>query len=413
MPARTPPRWVTVPRLADVEERWATHPTRRALVTVAAIAVAAELVLAARIYAHGYGADNDTWLMLGTWDVLVDRHRYVASRPPGYLLAEVAIGALAEVGGHWLSNGASVGLGVATLVLLHRLVRRRTGTVDAALLVAVMAVTPAFVAAATTSIDYLYGLCFFLAGWWALERGSPTPLAAVLLGVGGAARLTYAPLGLVVLLAGPGRSRPRSERVAGALVVAVTTAVAYVLPWRAAGGLEFLSPDRPTAQGVLGIAGRALFKGGDLLGLAGSLTAVVAVVLALRSRGRGERWLLALLAVQLALWGWLPAEPSYLLPGLAAVLVWLARPHVGPATRWALVTLAATLVAYAFVDVRLVEIDHVNRYGYDTCAPTEATGARWRPHVRRGPLLDHPAMSDALRACNERQRAATSTRAAP
>ncbi|HEX2223514.1 MAG TPA: lanthionine synthetase LanC family protein, partial [Thermoanaerobaculia bacterium] len=36
------------------------------------------------------------------------------------------------------------------------------------LVVGVLALTPAFVIAATTSIDYLYGLCAFLGGWWLL-----------------------------------------------------------------------------------------------------------------------------------------------------------------------------------------------------------------------------------------------------
>ena len=36
---------------------------------------------------------------------------------------------------------------------------------------------------------------------------------------------------------------------------------------------------------------------------------------------------------------------------------------------------SAALALYAVVDVRLVEVDHENRYGYDTCDATEATGA--------------------------------------
>ena len=67
--------------------------------------------------------------------------------------------------------------------------------------------------------------------------------------------------------------------------------------------------------------------------------------------------------------------------------------------------LVGALALYAVVDVRLVEVDHENRYGYDTCDPTEATGAAFRPHVTTGPLLGYPAMSDALLVCNERQRA--------
>jgi hypothetical protein len=401
---------------SSAQEQWPGHRARGGLVALAAVVGAVVVVLAARIFADGYGADNDTWLMLGTWDVVVDQQRYVPSRAPGYVLAEMTIGALADVGGHWLSNAVSLVLGAGTLVLSYGLVRRRTedGT-SAGLLVAVLALTPAFVIAATTSIDYLYGLFFFLAGWWTLERGRPTIGAALLLGISGAARLSYAPLGLIVLLLGPGRDRSRRERVAGAGVLAATTAVAYALPWRFYGGLDFLRVDRPSGQGIAGIAGRALLKGGDVLGLLGSAVGIVVLVLALRTArgGRRERWLLAIVGVQLLVWLWLPAEPSYLLPALAALLVWVARPALDVATRWALVVLAATLAVYALVDPRLVEVDHANRYGYDTCDATEATGARWHPHVRRGPLLDYPATSDALHACNEQQRAGMLTRGAP
>ena len=52
--------------------------------------------------------------------------------------------------------------------------RRRTGeATSAALLVAVLGLTPAFVIAATTSMDYVYGLALFLAGWAVLERRRP------------------------------------------------------------------------------------------------------------------------------------------------------------------------------------------------------------------------------------------------
>jgi hypothetical protein len=401
---------------SSTQEPWHAGRPRAVLAAVASTAVLVVGVLAARIYADGYGADNDTWLMLGTWDALVDQHRYVPSRAPGYVVAEVAIGALGDVGGHWLSNAASLLLGAAALVCLHGLVRRRTATpASALLLVAIVGLTPAFVIAATTSIDYVYGLAFFLAGWWALERSLPTAVGGALLGVAGAARLSYAPLGLLVLLLGPGRDRTGPQRALAVGVVAVITVLAYVPPFRYDDGLDFLSADRPTGQGVVGIAGRALLKGGDVLGLLGTAAGLAVLVLAVRARRRaaGDGWVLAVVAVQLVVWVWLPAEPSYLLPALAALVVWIAGCRLDRALAWALVAVAAALVAYAVVDVRLVDIDHANRYGYDTCDPTEATGARWRPHVEAGPLLDYPAMSEQLRACNEQQRAGMPTRDAP
>ena len=363
----------------------------------------------------GYGADNDTWLMLGTWDVLVDQQRYVPSRPPGYLLPELVIGATADVGGHWLSNLVSVVLAAGTLVLVHGLVRRRTGEATTALLLlAVLGCTPAFVIAATTSMDYVYGLFLFVAGWSLLERRGPAWAGGVLLGLAAASRLAYAPLGLVVVLLGPGRTRPARDRGVAVVLLAVVGARVRagaalrrrpVVPdGRTADGTgsrrraragrgEGRRPARPRRHGGRGRgrrAGRPRREG----------AAAVRV---------GEWWLLVVAGMQLAVWLWIPAEPSYLLPALVALLVWVARPRPPGRRVRPLGVLAAPLALYAVVDVRLVEVDHENRYGYDTCDPTEATGAASDP-TSRGPLLGYPAMSDALRACNERSAPGSASR---
>ena len=112
----------------------------------------------------------------------------------------------------------------------------------------------------------------------------------------------------------------------------------------------------------------------------------------------------------LAIWLWIPVEPSYLLPGLVALLVWVARPGLEPAVRRSLAVLVGALVLYGVVDARVVEVDYANRYGDETCDPTEATGARLRPHVKPGPLLGYPDTSERARACNERQRAGQAQR---
>jgi hypothetical protein len=114
---------------------------------------------------------------------------------------------------------------------------------------------------------------------------------------------------------------------------------------------------------------------------------------------------LVVAGVQLVVWLWIPAEPSYLLPALVALLAWVARPGLSSAVTGALAALVGTLALYAVVDVRVVDVDHENRYGYDTCDATEAKGARLRPHVTVGPLLGYPDLSRDLRACNEQQRA--------
>ena len=52
---------------------------------------------------------------------------------------------------------------------------------------------------------------------------------------------------------------------------------------RFAGDLSFLTAERPTGQGVAGVLGRAVLKGGDLLGLVGTVIGVVVVVLVVRA----------------------------------------------------------------------------------------------------------------------------------
>ena len=159
---------------------------------------------------------------------------------------------------------------------------------------------------------------------------------------------------------------------------------------RFAGDLSFLTAERPTGQGVAGVLGRAVLKGGDLLGLAGTVVAVVVVVLVVRAAGPSaappsvSAWLLVVVGVQLAVWLWLPAEPSYLLPALVAAAR-VGRPAAArrPRCATALAVLVGALALYAVVDVRLVEVDHENRYGYDTC---DRRGHRrpFRPHVANG-----------------------------
>ena len=236
---------------------------RRPLLVVAGAVGALLAVLAARIYASGYGADNDTWLMLGTWDVLVDEHRYVPSRPPGYLLPRSSIGAAADVGGHWLvercvarPRRARARRAPPARAAPHRRGRDRPRCSSRC-----SAVTPAFVLAATTSMDYVVGLAAFLAGWALLERRPARPRAGgLVLGLAAASRLAYAPLGLVVVLLGPGRARPprdRGRRRRPALAV-VTIARRPSRRYRFTGDLSFLTAERPTGQGVVGVrrAGR-------------------------------------------------------------------------------------------------------------------------------------------------------------
>jgi hypothetical protein len=312
----------------------------------------------------------------------------------------------------------SIVLGVVCLACTYDLVRRRRrGIADAVLLTALLGATPLFVIAATTSIDYLYGLSAFLAGWTLLERDrSPSTrsavVAGVLFGLATAGRITYAPLGLLVLLLGPGRSRPPAARKAGVGALMLVGGLAYLPAFISAHeSLSFLGAQRPTGEGWYGLFGRAVAKGAMLLGLVGTALAVVAVVIVVRRRRTaadsartGETWMLATLAVVAALWIWLPVEPSYLLPGLAIGLVWISGTAAFDHVRNVLLALLAALVMSAWIEPDVFKYSYVNEFGVESCAATEASGARLAPHVNSGTLLRAPHEVERNRPCNEAVR---------
>ena len=282
---------------------------------------------------------------------------------------------------------------------------------DAVLLVAILAVTPAFVVAATTSSDYLYGLVPFLAGWYLLERGATPVTVGLVLGVSAAARLTYLPLAILILALDPNSTLTPRRRLLGCLVAIAVTAVAYFPAFVEANWtLSFLGADRPTGQGVVGWFGRGVVKGTFLWGLLGSaLVAALVIAHFCRTRRsdievRLERWLLAPLAALLLLWFWLPVEPSYLLPAVVILLVGLSNSAVVASFRPLTMAVVVSLVLYGWIDVQLLGVSYASQYGVDGCDVMEAVSAEFAPSIERGPLLRYPAEADRNLPCNEAKR---------
>lgn len=393
----------------------ADRPSAPVTALIAIVGVSS-LVLAVRVLRAGYGADNDTFLMLGTWDVLVDTGRYVPSRYQGYPVAEILVGASADVGGHWGSGGLALLFGVGCIAALDRLLRPRT--VDLAtrlLLLAVLAATPAFVIASSTSIDYVYGLFFFLFGWVMLERGSTRGLVlgVVSLVLASGARVTYLPAGLILIAAT--RRTSGARRVAAVAVCAVASVAWYLPAWRHHGNVsDLLAADRPTGQGVSGLVARAGGDGVGLLGLVGTAMLCALLVIAIKQRWSADAhpdadtavapWALGSLAAYFAvMWFAVPVEPAYLLPLLAVALVAVAPIRGG---RTLLVVTVVMVMMHGWIVFEPYRIEYSNRYGVDSCDPTEAIDATLAIEVSAGDLLTYPdAVADAA-ACNDALREA-------
>ena len=168
-----------------------------------------------------------------------------------------------------------------------------------------------------------------------------------------------------------------------AIVIAVGYLPAYL---SVDGSFNIFTADRPTGQGLVGLIGRAVVKPTLLFGVVGmALLAVVIVVALVRGRAAGsgmsgERWLLVMIAISVAMWVWIPVEASYLLPTLAIVLVWLARVEVVRVVRPVLVVWLVTLVSLAWIE------PHVFRFTYaQSDDPARSTKRPTTPSHRTSP----------------------------
>jgi hypothetical protein len=137
----------------------------------------------------GFGNDVDTYLMIRSGQGVLLDGTYTPSRPPGYLLPEIVIGATALTGSHLPGNAVSVALAIATLLGLRWLFSRIFEPDQVACLLLLIGLNPYFAIAASSSMDHVYSLGFAVIGTVMLEQRR-WPLAVVLLGFAIGARLS-------------------------------------------------------------------------------------------------------------------------------------------------------------------------------------------------------------------------------
>lgn len=127
----------------------------------------------------GYGADDDVFRMIDSGQDLFLNHTYHPSRFQGYLIPEITIGVTSLIGGHYLSNFISVLLGVGVLYLFYYFISKIFDREISLVLTLIVGFNPYFVIAASSSIDYIYGLFFFLTGTFSLHKKHYTVAAII------------------------------------------------------------------------------------------------------------------------------------------------------------------------------------------------------------------------------------------
>ncbi|MEY2449428.1 MAG: hypothetical protein QOH79_2904 [Acidimicrobiaceae bacterium] len=324
----------------------------------------------------GYGTDIDVTNVRSAADTI--RHgSYQYSRPPGALPHEFLTAVLDRVGGSVLVDLGSLAVAAVILVLVSRLLRGAGSKVSLAAAAAIAA-NPFFIIAATSLLDQLWALAFFLGGLDTArsERSHRSVIAGALFGLAIGTRVASAVLVAAALLVMPRRS---------ALVSGVTTAViggmCFIPAWLSAGRSSTFLENQFAFNGWAITVGRWVAKEALFIGLPACVVLIVGLPILTSGVLRWRDAPLARFAVLGAVGTEIiflrfPWKLSHLLPTLVSVVIVLAlSPKV---TSRFLLVFAATQLLWGFVAIRTVVPDN----------PDAAHSGRWSPAVVMGPLLN-------------------------
>jgi hypothetical protein len=345
---------------------------------------------------HRYGANLDNYSMLRSWQEMVANGIYLPSRFQGNVPSELLLGYLAAawgpVGANSLSFACSISSLVLTYIIFHKV---EANSIKVGLALATIAVNPYWVMASTTSMDYIHPIPLFIGGLLLLQSRLPI-LAAIFFAVASGMRLSYAPLSLGALLCAlyaEAGSQEQKLICQSILVFLFTTCLIY-LPVFVSSHLQltFLASARPLWQGWPGLLGRWAYKAIYLYGFLGTLVLVVVlgILVAERVKTRGGivgykmafyKSSVALIVFHLVLFLYIPVRIEYLLPVLIALSgVLLVR----SAPNYLFIALIIAEGFYWFVNVDVLEVRHASK---DPCAPVQAVGAQFHPHMSQGVLV--------------------------
>lgn len=281
----------------------------------------------------GPGTDLDVANIFRSGRSIASQSEYLASRPPGAPVHEAIVGYADLIGGTALVNLTSLVAAIAFVIGLDRLLAGEGLGPNRRWAIAIVAANPWFIVAATSAVDYLFGLAFVVWSAVHLRRGDAL-WAGVLAGLAMGCRVGSAMLVLAMLCAEltepgerPAAARWRPVLATGAVGAAVT--VALMIPaYRASGGFEFVQNDFRTAEPLVHL-GRAAVKNLAMFGIVASAVALLAVPAIVRAlRTWSTSWLLRFAVPGFVLSELLfvrfPWKVSHLLPALVCGAIALA-----------------------------------------------------------------------------------------
>ena len=215
-----------------------------------------------------YGGDNDTYLMLRTFDSLIKGNGYIPSRFTGYPVAEIGIGFIAYYFGSWLNNLLSFALFLVSLILIYKTLTENKNNISFVIFLLLCVSNPVLFFDNIAPMDYSLALIFFSLGLFFLKKRDFV-FSVLFFGISTGARPNFLLFSIIaILFIKLENPIPKYQKFSLTITTIFIGALFYVPVWFNNGlGLDWLTAVRPMTQGYAGLTARFIYKTWMAIGL--------------------------------------------------------------------------------------------------------------------------------------------------
>ena len=326
-----------------------------------------------------YGADNDTYGMLFTFDSLISGNGYSPSRFTGYPVAELLIGAVSFQFGSWLANLGSFSLICIAFIFLYKSLNKDNFDFRFALFFALCVTNPVLFFDNLAPMDYSIAIFFFSLGLFFLKKNDQ--LFSILffgISIGSRPNFLFFCLAAIFFLKSSTVSSAWRKLYLASATIFIGSLFYFPIWFESGLGVSWITAVQPLNQGYVGIISRFIYKTWMAVGLI-----VFPLVLYLLKTNFSKlrkiedlNFIFIFITVNLVIYLSIPADRSYLQPALIFLCFLVSFLSV----KNILFILTLNLISW----VILIMPFNFTFKSNNPCDPIEVIGARLSPHLEAG-----------------------------
>ncbi len=331
----------------------------------------------------GYGSDEDTLPMIGTFLNFLNGN-FMTSRFTGYPVAEFIIGFISLYFGSFAINLVIFACFILGGFFFFCSFEKKVEKNNFFLFLLLIISSPILFFDNLEPVDYSIAFLFFSSGYYFLVKNK-IELAVILFGICIGTRINFAPFVLIAIyFSDLDFVLAKSRKIQIILSSIFVGCLFYVPVWIYSElGLDWLRAGRPES-GFLGYFARFIYKTSVTIGFIQLLLLIYFFGAKKYNKFSApkEKLIFYLIAANLLIFLYIPAELSYLQPSLI-FFYYLIYKYFNK--KIILILIAINIFSWV-IKFEPLEIIHVNK---DRCAPIIATGVKLKPEFKKGYFFDY------------------------